>query len=182
MTWVDESRPVWERTAGESAKAHEAARVYFEMRASRSLAAVSRRLGKHASQIERWSKTYDWVSRAAAFDRYLDAEERKQFAREELALSQKWRQREAELAEREYQIGQKLVSKAEKMLDLPLTRTITEDGKTVIQPARWTVKDAARLAREGKALSRGAIPVHLNDDAELKSEEWTIEDYIPQNS
>ena len=111
--------------------------------------------------------------------RHLDAEERKEFEREELAQSQKWHQRQAELAEREYQLGQKLVSKAEKMLDLPLTRTMTEDGKTVIQPARWSVKDAARLAREGKALSRGAIPVHLNDDAELKSEEWIIEDYVP---
>jgi hypothetical protein len=132
--------------------------------------------------MERCSKRYEWISRAVAFDRHLDAEERKQFAREELVQSQKWRQREAELAEREYQLGQKLVSKAEKMLDLPLTRTMTEDGKTVIQPTRWTVKDAARLAGEGKALSRGAIPAHLNDDAELKSEEWIIEDYVPQNN
>ena len=182
MSCVDELRPIWERTPRESAKAHEAARVYFELRASRSLAAVGRRLGKHVSQMERWSKRYDWISRAAAFDQYLDSEERKQFEREELAHSQKWRQRAAEQAEREYQLGQKLVSKAEKMLDLPLTRTIMEDGKTVVQPARWTVKDAARLAREGKALSRGAIPAHLNDDAELKSEEWIIEDYIPQNN
>jgi hypothetical protein len=167
---------------GESAKAHEAARVYFEIRASRSLATVAGRLGKHVSQMERWSKRHNWVTRATAFDRHLDAEERKQFEREELAQSQKWRQREAELAEREFQLGQKFVNKAEKMLDLPLTRTITEDGKTVIQPTRWTVKDAARLAREGKALSRGAIPAHLNDDAELKSEEWIIEDYVPQNN
>jgi len=182
MTWGDESRPGWERMPGESAKAHEAARVYLEMRASRSLAAVARRLGKHVSQMERWSKRYEWISRAAAFDQHLDGEERKQFERTELAESQKWRQRQVELAEREFQLGQKLVCKAEKMLDLPLTRTITEDGKTVVQPARWTVKDAARLAREGKALSRGAIPAHLNDEAELKSEEWIIEDYVPQNN
>jgi hypothetical protein len=179
MNCSDESHPSWERMRSESAKAYGAARVYFELRASRSLGAVARRLEKHVSQMERWSKTYGWVSRAAAFDQHLDAEERKQFEREELAQSQKWRQREAELAEREYHLGQKLVSKAEKMLDIPLTRTITEDGKTVVQPARWTVKDAARLAREGTALSRGAILAHLNDDAELKAEEWIIEDYLP---
>ena len=167
---------------GESAKAYEAALVYFEMRASRSLAAVARRLEKHVSHMERWSKRHDWVTRATAFDRHLDAEEQKQFEREELAQFQKWRQRAAELAEREYQLGQKLVSKAEKMLDLPLTRTITEDGKTVIQPTRWTVKDAPRLAKEGKALSRGAIPAHLNDDAEFRREEWVIEDYVPENN
>ena len=80
----------------ESAKAYAAARLYFEMRASRSLAAVARRLGKHVSQMERSSKRHDWVTRATAFDQHLDAEERKQFERDELADSQKWRQREAE--------------------------------------------------------------------------------------
>src|ERR1700760_1089678 len=102
MTWGDESRPGWERMRSESAKAYEAARGYFEMRASRSLAAVAGRLGKHVSQMERWSKRYEWISRAAAFDQHLDAEERKQFEQAELAESQKWRQREADMAEREY--------------------------------------------------------------------------------
>jgi len=31
------------------------------MRASRSLASVGRRLGKHVSQMERWSKRYEWI-------------------------------------------------------------------------------------------------------------------------
>ena len=62
MTGLDESWPPWERMQGESAKAHEAARVYFEMRASRSLATVAGRLGKHVSQMERWSKRHNWVT------------------------------------------------------------------------------------------------------------------------
>lgn len=43
----------WTRIPKEPARAFEAASLYFQMRASRSLAAVSRKLGKNVSLMER---------------------------------------------------------------------------------------------------------------------------------
>ena len=58
----------WERQEGESAKAYEAFSVYRDMKADRSLAKVGQKLGKSKTMMEKWSKKFDWVARAEAWD------------------------------------------------------------------------------------------------------------------
>lgn len=58
----------WERQEGESAKAYEAFSEYRDMKADRSLAKVGQKLGKSKTMMEKWSKKFDWVARAEAWD------------------------------------------------------------------------------------------------------------------
>ena len=58
----------WERQEGESVKAFEAFTVYLEMGDERSIREVAQRLAKSRTLIGRWSVTYQWVERVAAFD------------------------------------------------------------------------------------------------------------------
>lgn len=62
-----DSKP-WERIEGESVKAYEAFTVYLNMGAERSLIAVARQLSKSKTLMARWSSTYGWVERVAAYD------------------------------------------------------------------------------------------------------------------
>lgn len=65
--WRKSEKP-WERLDGESAKAYEAFCTYLEMGEKRSLRAVNQKLLKSYTIIGRWSRTYAWVDRAAAYD------------------------------------------------------------------------------------------------------------------
>ena len=58
----------WERQEGESVKAFEAFTVYLGMGDERSIREVAQRLAKSRTLIGRWSVTYQWVERVAAFD------------------------------------------------------------------------------------------------------------------
>ena len=58
----------WERQEGESVKAFEAFTVYLEMGDERSIREVAQRLAKSRTLIGRWSVTYQWGERVAAFD------------------------------------------------------------------------------------------------------------------
>ncbi len=58
----------WERQEGESVKAFEAFTIYLEMGDERGIRAVAQRLDKSRTLIGRWSVTYHWVERAAAYD------------------------------------------------------------------------------------------------------------------
>lgn len=82
---------VWERRDGESAEAYAAFSEYRDMayRAKdadgketikdtpvcrRSIRLVGEKLGKSEGLLERWSSQWDWLRRAEAYDRYVDAE------------------------------------------------------------------------------------------------------------
>ena len=58
----------WERLEGEGVKAYEAFSVYLELGEERSIRAVAKQLNKSTTLIGRWSRTYQWVERTAAYD------------------------------------------------------------------------------------------------------------------
>lgn len=68
---------LWERQKGESAQAFEAFSCYLEMGADRSIRAVSQKLGKSKTLIDRWSRTNNWVERCRAWDDHLQREARR---------------------------------------------------------------------------------------------------------
>jgi hypothetical protein len=71
-TAADERMQAWEQMPRESAPAFAAFAVYQDLGRERSLRKVAGQLGKQTSQIERWSQTWRWVSRARAYDHEFD--------------------------------------------------------------------------------------------------------------
>lgn len=62
----------WERRPEESTKAFEAFCIYRDMGRERSLSKVAEKLQKSETLMGRWSRTYDWVERAADWDDEAD--------------------------------------------------------------------------------------------------------------
>ena len=101
--------------------------------------------------IKGWSVAYAWQDRVAAYD---EAERR----REREAVAAVRAQRAAELAERNWIMGQRLNERAIAMLDFPLATVeqvvktrkgptgTTEIHMNVVKPARWTMQSAAAMA------------------------------------
>ncbi|MBZ0279413.1 MAG: hypothetical protein K8L97_01650 [Anaerolineae bacterium] len=87
----------WLRQPTETAKAYHAFCFYRDLGAERSLVKVRNRCGKTAAydrQIERWSAAYNWVARADAYDRDLDARLNAEFEEQLLSRRRKLLQQE----------------------------------------------------------------------------------------
>ena len=147
----------WHRQPGETDAAWRGFQVYRDLGVDRSaLQAYRQRYGnptaEHAAgYFQAWSARNDWVQRARAYDAYQD----------ELARIEKekvWRARAAQQADDTWQIAVKLEDKMRKMLELPLTQQIVEDGGriVIIKPSRWTMTDAVRIAKQVDDMKRMA--------------------------
>jgi hypothetical protein len=84
-----------------------------------------------------------WEERALAWDDNLIDLER-----------QKWVERRLELKEKEWEVSQKLLEKAEQMLMFPVMETRSADGVTVIYPAGWQFRDVPAVAQAASKLAR----------------------------
>ena len=94
------------------------------------------------------AKKWRWEERVAAYDlKEFEADEAERRARQK------------ELRDRAYALGNKLLDKGEKMLQMPLVMTETSrDGKkVVIMPAEWVQTDAARMVESGVKIAESSI-------------------------
>jgi transposase-like protein len=168
--------PGWSRMPKESTRAVEAVREYLKMGASRSIAAVSIKLGKHLSLLERWSTKWGWVGRATAYDDYLAKQEQMEIEKQAIARGEERRRRDGEQSEMLYRLKQKILSKVDKMLDVPLMSINLSDGKTTVKPSRWGLRDAAPLVgivlKIDKAADREG-----GEENNLVTEEFVTDDY-----
>lgn len=144
----------WDRQPGETIKAWEAFQVYRDTGATRTVSGVARQLNKSRQLLDRWSKMYNWLARAGAYDnhianRMLQAQEN-QIERE----AEKWAKRSGEHRERAWKIREALMDKAEAMLNWPLAKVESEDGRTVLHPARWDFGTVARLVDTADKVGR----------------------------
>lgn len=80
---------LWERQDGESEKAFEAFVIYRDMGLERTVSAVVKRLEKSRNLLDRWKDRWDWETRAAAYDNYLDREAQKAAIREYKKMNQR---------------------------------------------------------------------------------------------
>jgi hypothetical protein len=158
-------KAIFERLDGETAQAYEAARVYFDLRAERSIVAVGKKLRKGRSLISRWSIKWNWVDRARAHDASFDLEIGKAMAEAARRIAQEWEGRENALRERTYDTSVRGLDKFDKMLAYPLATVTTEtvegaNGQiihhTTVQPTRWTFDTAIRMAVASFELGRQA--------------------------
>jgi len=81
---------VFEQLPRESNKAFAAFKTYLDMGPARSLAAVCDKLGKHRTQLERWSRKFDWHGRVTARDAHLAELERHAIERLAVEKAVEW--------------------------------------------------------------------------------------------
>ncbi|MDX2212601.1 MAG: hypothetical protein SFY66_04850 [Oculatellaceae cyanobacterium bins.114] len=90
------------------------------------------------------SNKWQWKERANSWDQH-------QRDQEDLV----WQERRRQMREKQWEMSQALMAKAEKMLQFPLTtKEVSEDGRTVIKPAKWGFRDAAAMTQLAVALGR----------------------------
>lgn len=166
---------LWEQQDNEGSAAYGLFRVYLDLGPDRTWQAVALQEGRSEKLCKRLYYKYKWISRAKAHDNYL--------ARAELDAATKALQRDAvkrvqrysELTEIEWELGQKLVAKARKMLAFPLTRekvvetagpmimnfegemVPTKQVTIIVEPAKFGFKDAKDFADTASKLMRMSI-------------------------
>lgn len=153
----------WERQEGESVKAFEAFTVYLEMGDERSIRAVSQQLDKSRTLIGRWSVTYQWVERAAAFD-----------------------------ADVQKKAHAKAVKKRRSMVDRHISIALKMQEKALLaleqmDPAEIDPKNLIAMLREATKLEQEMRTVAVDDrraavaDAEDTGEADDVLIYLPEN-
>lgn len=151
----------WQRRVGESQQAFAAFQVYVELGAERSLGMVGQRLGKSKAICERWSAQWEWVARATAYDNHLSRIRQAATEAAVEAEARKWEERRSALREQEWTMAERLLERAGKMLEHPLTRTKGEDGKTLV-PAGWRQVDVAAMVEMASKVARLATEMETD--------------------
>jgi hypothetical protein len=82
----DGRRQLWERQAGESAKAYSAFTKYRDLSEKRTLVRVAQMLGCSSTNIERWARRWCWVHRVQAFDVIEEEKFREQMSRDRVSM------------------------------------------------------------------------------------------------
>ncbi len=166
-----EARQSWQRieatgeSQGETAQAYEAAKLYFEMAANRSLEAVGRKLGKSKVLMERWSRRWRWVERAADYDRHLEQDRESELQKARATEAQKWIERDSALRERFYQLGELILEKMERMVrefpEREITRTESKDGRQITLNVRTkhSLSGLAQMLSAGAEMQRLAVGI-----------------------
>lgn len=168
------SGPVWERLPDEPSLWFERFDRYRLRGTGRSLLGTvnddrAQRGAKRTQSVPgAWHKQFtrwQWATRVAAYDRW-EAER----------LQALWTERRERQRDREWELAQKIVEKAEAMLGFPLaSRTVTEDedGKQTritITPAKWGFASVAALADVASKLMRLSVGLPVQTVAHVDSE------------
>lgn len=154
----------WRQRKNESAKAYEAAKLYFELGAERGIEEVARRLHKSRTIIARWSSRHAWVERARDYDAHIAVIQQIAIDKVRETEARKWAERESQIKEDGWELFLACKKKAQEMLLFPVSRKqIAQDGKqTVIEPAEWNFNTARLMA--DTAVKIGRLTVDLSTE------------------
>lgn len=178
MTEPQQTKPIWYRIAGqdgkpgESSKAYDCANAYFLMGADRSLTKLSQLRSESGlktpaiSCLKRWSARWNWVERAAAYDKFCFEEREREMQKARAEQAQRWIERDENLREEFYQVGQEIVTKARRMIrefpEREVSKKTSDDGKTVhitVKP-KHSLSGLAQLISVGAELQRLAVGIN----------------------
>lgn len=149
----------WERQKGETPRAWEAFSVYRDMGADRSITKTAQHLHKNRTTIGEWSRKYDWVKRATAWD----AEQDRIARQSQIDEIKKMRKRHADLATA-------MLVKAAKAL-----QRIPEDEVKASDVSRL-VETASKLER----ISRGDVG-DVVEERDGGASTPVVQFYMPDN-
>mgnify|MGYP001060969943 CR=1 FL=1 len=80
----------WERLKGESSKAYHAFCIYRDLGPDRSIDKAMAQAGKKNRRTwADWSRTFNWVERAQAYDDYVEQEKRKEKEKEIMDMARR---------------------------------------------------------------------------------------------
>lgn len=171
---TNESKP-WERQECDTKKSFEAFCIYRDMGEERSLRKVAEQLQKSEGLINRWSRTFNWVDRCAAWDAEVD----RLASIENLRNIRKMRKRHAEIAVDALE----KVSEALGAMDIynvrvgDLARLLAEASK-LERISRGDSGDVVEERDGGKAISPVQIylPDNGRENTDADNEENTDDD------
>lgn len=146
---------IWTRQPGETARAYECFSAYRDLGPGRSMVEAYRhKTGKETAKQSSghwntWYRVHDWRRRAEAYDHHLDELGRK-------AEAEAWEKRRRDLVEEQFELSKAMLSKVDQMLKFPLVRQTVEgeSGPVTIEPVRWNMNSAARMAKIAIELGR----------------------------
>lgn len=164
---ITDQAPIWTLMVGETKRAYEAFAIYRDMGFERSHKKLRLHLGRpegYTRTIEHWSKKYNWIIRARAWDEHI-AQVKDQATTAIIVDNQTlWLQRREQVRETGYEIAAKLFEKAQQMLQFPITRVTKEEegqdskgryvNKITIEPVKWSIRDIGRLADIANKIAR----------------------------
>lgn len=152
--------PLWERQEGEGREAFAAFKVYRDLpprdrsidaaffRASGDQSGRKKGAKRAPTRWFEWSRRYDWVNRACAWDKHLRD---KELAAQEEAIAKDaelWAERQRQQREDEWTARTRLLEKINQMLQLPVVDQVITDpqGRTItVKAARWHFGTVAQL-------------------------------------
>lgn len=162
----------WERLPGEPAEAYAAFCHYRDYGISRKLVRSYREIYNQPDAVgaptffRQWSRDFDWQSRILAYDNRLQVVRQKSKERAIEVNAATWVERKERLLEEGWQNAEKLIAKALEMLNFPLATVEKETGretgpdgevivhKTIIHPAKWSMKDVALFLKVAEDIRR----------------------------
>ena len=169
----------WDRRKAETTKSYEAFLTYCKLGPRRSLEKVcewvaatvdaeqaargktprARPPRAQNGTVKKWCRANDRVARATAWDEYrrglVQAAEEKEWV--------EWQRKVRKAASAAYEDGDKLREMARRMAGFPLRRRKRASDNTIIEPARWTMRDVARFM-EAAAMLQGAATAAISAD------------------
>ena len=143
------------RCKGETRKAHDALQDYWRMGSGRSLRELARKYNEpttesapthHFRTLAAWSTRHAWQARIDRAKEIDDA-----------ALQREWEKRREEWKQKEWDVADKLLERAEQMLTFPVAEVTyqNDDGSVqIVKPAKWKPADIARFAEVASKLAR----------------------------
>jgi hypothetical protein len=157
----------WDRMKGEKEGAYRDFLAYRDLGADRTLESARKTFGPPSvtlRSVEMLSSKWSWVERARAWDNHLQAERDRATAAAAAAEARKWEQRKQAAREANYTIAERLMERAQALLELPTVQqrsTKTDaDGRTTVtvwEPAKWTQRDLPTIAKIAADLREVAI-------------------------
>lgn len=170
---------------GESRAANQGLRDYALMGARRSLRELADRYKLYSSEPQAknpptrkaatlfaWSARFDWVARVNRNDEL-----------EQERTIEEWRERQSEIRDQGWKMGQALLKRAEKMLAFPLSKSTTEriekekteEGDIIVhkhitvEPTTWTDRTIYSMAKVANELCRLAAEMETD---RIKVDDW----------
>lgn len=181
----------WERIPGETSREYQKFCAYRDMNSSdkpirkRSLQRLAKELGLSLDHLKKLSTKNDWVSRAAAYDEYLDELAREQNEAEII----KMRKNHALLA------SQMITKAAKRLLTMPEEEITAADlvrlvdvGVKIERLSRGESTENRQISGEAKVIHQGEVtvknPMSLDlsrlSDEELSNLEQLLEKLHPE--
>lgn len=183
----------YDRLPNETTKAYNAFSVYRDLGPDRSLAKAAEIFygaRKNLAQLGLWSRRYDWVARARAYDDHLELVARNAIEKHEAARAEEFAERRARLREGVLDAGEKALERMNKILEWPMSeQRLVQDGEDgeeisyIFMPSRWTLGttkqllDVVLVAAGEKVSSPSGEDGEWGIDPELVSEQ-SLNDYL----